>query len=345
MAQGAFSAAKRGRRGKRTMRSGAALLTAAVWMLFMLTSCAEGEPRPTVQKDDLSPQPDAQERLELAAGNGKNYACHWDAQDIEAALAQLQAEEEQHIEARLAELEQLTPAQLAERGRGSVDQARKFLQEEAARTLAFARLYLQEEAAREPVFTAQEAANRAGALFEELCGADFSNEVLEMHCEEREGYSFARPEPLRTVQLVWEARPLIDHLDQSRDWSAFNDFSCTLDADTGEILSIWHHRSEREYEEWMCGPLPECWREDPKTGIRRWDTGDPAFETLVERAGARLSRPVLSDQWAGRVSPDLPGRRTANSAARHSDHKYYGRVSGIGCPSGPNQFCYGGGME
>lgn len=289
MARGAFSVKEWGKR--------AVCLGAAVWMLCLQAGCAEGGTEPIVREDDLSPQPDAQERLELAAGNGKNYAYQWSAEDMEAALAQMQAQEEQRILTRLAELERMTPAELAGTGWNSVEQARKFLQEDAAQTLDAAYGSLRAEAALEPVFTAQEAANRAGAIFEALYGADLSQDILNLHCAERTDAGFAQPEALRMQYLVWEVIVPADPFGQSADRSSAGEFSCELDAATGEIIYINHHRSEREYEEWMRGPLPECCREDPEAGTCRWETDDPGFKTLMERVSARLAD-ALSGSFA-----------------------------------------------
>lgn len=275
-----------------------AALFSVMLSLILLVSCAARESQPTVTQDDLTQLSTVQDVLEQDAGNGKNYAYNWDAEDIEATMAQLYESEQAYfaqMDEWLEKAENMTPEELAEAGFSSIEQAREqteMIKEHQLEKLESWRERLEEQAALDPVISPQEAANRAGVIFEELYGVDLSQEVLELDCRESSGDNILHPDRVGALRPIWAVS-----LEEEADGVLFSTsgIDCTLDATTGEILFIDYTPSAQEYAERTKLPYPACFTQAGEGGIGfgRWREEDPSFAPMIEEAVQNL-RQLLS---------------------------------------------------
>ena len=282
-------------------------LCAAVLLgtLGLLTACAR-QPggQPTVTQDDLIQLSTVQDVLEQDAGNGKNYAYHWDAEDVEATMAQQNERIQAHIaqmEEFLEKAENMTPEELKEAGFDSIDQVREAyeqLRRNELEGLVSDREYLEKEAALDPVVSPQEAANRAGVIFEELYGVDLSQSVLELDCWESSGDDILHPDRVGALRPIWAVC-----LEEAADGVLFstNSIDCTMDATTGEILFIGYTPSAQELAERAKLPYPACFTEigEGGFGFGRWKAEDPSFAPVIEEAVQNLRQTLSGSALLG----------------------------------------------
>lgn len=288
----------------------------ALLSMVLLASCAARESQPTVTQDDLTQLSTVQNVLEQDAGNGKNYAYYWDAEDIDAAMARRNERVQAYlavVDEWLAGAENMTPEELAEAGYDSIEQARERCEEVKANeleNLESAREYLEKEAALDPVVSAQEAANRAGVIFEEVYGVDLSQDILELDCRESGPDNILHPERVGALRPIW-----VVSREEAADGVLFstNSFYCTMDGTTGEILYIEYTPSMQELEERKALPYPACFAEtgDGGTGFGRWNAEDASFAPMIEAAAQNIKQ-LLSGSalFGGAQVTDVRGEVT-----------------------------------
>lgn len=264
--------------------------------MSMLAACA-GQPggQPTVTQDDLTQLSTVQDVLERDAGNGKNYAYHWDAEDVEATMAQMYEQWQALLAQRdewMENAEKMTPEELAQAGFESIEQAREQYEQSKKyeqEMMESERKALEEQAALDPVVSPQEAANRAGVIFEELYGVDLSQDVLELKCWESGGDDILHPDRVGALRPVW----LVSR-EEAADGVLFstNSISCTMDGTTGEIISVTYTPSAQEFEERKALPYPACFVEtgDGGSGWGRWNAQDASFAPMIEAAAQNLKQ-------------------------------------------------------
>lgn len=282
---------RRALRERRTVLLAAGAALAA--LCASLSACAPWQSQPVVTEDDLTPPSAAQDAIELDAGNGRNYAYDWPAEDVDATMARLEEKERgyfKEMDEWLKRAEQMTPAELNEAGFSSVEQAReqhKMIQEHQRENLVSQREYLEKQAALDPVVSPQEAANRAGAMFEQLYGVELLQEVLQLECRETQGDAVLDPERDGPLRPIWAVT-----LRKRKDPDTENNLFCTMDATTGEILFTDYTASEQEIHARRALPHPESFGqfEDYAAGTGRWNADDPAFSPLAEEAERSLER-------------------------------------------------------
>lgn len=280
-------------------------ISGAMTVGLLLTACA-GQPggQTTVTQDDLTQLSTVQDVLERDVGNGKNYAYHWGAEDIEATMAQLN-EQIQTLRAQreewLKDAENMTPEELAEAGFESIGQAREALeqlQKYEQEMLESEREALEEQAALDPVVSPQEAANRAGVLFEQMFGVDLSQEVLKLNCRESGGDTILHPDRMGALRPVWAVSR-----DEAADGVLFStsSFYCTLDATTGEIIAVNYDPTAQDFEQLRALPYPACFVElgDGGNGFGRWNTEDPSFGPMVEQVVQSLRQSLSGSPLTG----------------------------------------------
>lgn len=276
--------------------------------LVLLASCAAWESRPTVTDDDLTQSSNIQDVLEQDAGNGKNYAYQWDAGDIEATMAQRYEQEQAYfaqMDERLEEIENMTPEELAEAGVVSVEQAREqneMIKAHQLEKLEILRASLEKQAALDPVISPQEAANRAGVIFEELYGVDFSQETLILTCLGTSDGVIAFADGSGTQRPVWSVS-LPSTEDGTEDGTMFITCSmdCMMDATTGEIICVNYMPSTRELEQRKALPEPACYTSAGTDGgdVGMWDADDASFALLVETFAPQLQGLLSGSRLVG----------------------------------------------
>ncbi len=285
----------RNKAGRKALRERRTVLLAAgaALALGLLAACAPRQSQPVVTEDDLTPPSAAQNAIELDAGNGRNYAYDWPAGDVEATMARTEEEEKSYFKEMdewLARAEQMTPEELAEAGFASIEQAReqhRMIQAHQTEKIASYREYLEKQAALDPVVSPQEAANRAGALFEQFYGVDLSEDVLQLECYETQGDTLLDPERTGPQRPIWAVT-----LRKIQDPDTENNLSCTMDATTGEILFTDYTASGQEIEARRELPHPASFEQFDgyAAGTGRWNADDPSFAPLVEEAERNLER-------------------------------------------------------
>lgn len=264
--------------------------------LGVLTACTrESGGQPVVTDDNLTQLSTVQDVLEQEAGNGKNYAYHWDAEDIETTMAQ----RDEQLQAILAQrdewmknAENMSPEELAAMGYDSIEQVREQYELAGKRDqelLELDREHLKEEAALDPVVSPQEAANLVGVIFEKLYGVDLSQNVLELDCRETAGDDIRHPTRVGALRPIW-----VVSREETADGVLFstNSLYCTLDATTGEIISLTYSPSAQEKEERIGMQHPACYEEagDENLYFGRWNTEDASFAPMIEAAAQNLKQ-------------------------------------------------------
>lgn len=147
----------------------------------------------------------------------------------------------------------------------------------------------------EPAVSAQEAANRAGRMIEELYGIDLSGAVLGLKRDEN-AYSGLPPEAAEAAapRAVWLASWMGE--------DGRGSIVCGLDADTGAWLRVSYTPPASEWRAADSTPLADCFVPLPGSvsGYRgRWETAAPGYEetigALTAEAEAALSGSLLTD--------------------------------------------------
>lgn len=150
----------------------------------------------------------------------------------------------------------------------------------------------------EPAVSAQEAANRAGSMIEELYGIDLSGAVLGLKRSEN-AYRGLPTEAAEAAapREVWLASWMGE--------DGRGSIVCGLDADTGAWLRVSYTPPPSEWRAADSTPLADCFVPLPGSvsGYRgRWDTAAPGYEetigALTAEAEAALSGSLLTDDAA-----------------------------------------------
>lgn len=249
---------KKSNRTVRKMRSAwtgfAAACLAAALTMSALVSCAPQESRPVVTSDDLTPPSAAQEAIAQDIGGGKNYEYYWAAEHIEEELEAVRESTEQSVKhwKEIADTGNYYGREVSgdekEELKNSFDEMLNeipLLQEEK-------RKMLESELALDPVVSAQEAANAAGAVFEKIYGIELSQDILTLSCVEINTNINPGEEVIRSVWNVSR--------EEAADGVLFstNAVGCTLDATTGEFISVDYTPSNDELTEMWATELPSC---------------------------------------------------------------------------------------
>lgn len=289
---------------KRTVSFGAAALC-GVLAMCVLAACA-GRPggQPTVTRDDLTQLFIVQDVLEQDAGNGKNYAYNWDAEDIDATMARLYESEQAYfaeMDEWLENAENMTPEELAAAGVSSIEQARErneMIKAHQLEKLESWREYLEKQAALDPVISPQEAANRVGVIFEELYGVDLSQEVLELGCFALSADTAAPADRVGAMRSVWSVS-----LEEAADGVVFSTpgIDCTMDTTTGEIVSLTYMPAAQELEARKELSKPACYTavSEDGGGIGIWNADDPSFTPMIEEIVPRVKHLLSGSPLTG----------------------------------------------
>jgi len=272
-------------------KRGLAVLT-VILMLCLAAGCAANENQPVVTNDDLTPFSPTSVNAEDGAGGEqggeaqsavrvpepeKDYAYNWPAEDMEASEARLREEVETYA-LSMGGTEQEQAAYIEDCVQSSLDSWR-------------------EQRALDPVVSPQEAANRAGRLFETLYGKDLTDKKLRLYCFLYSGETNAnRP--------AWWVRIGDDTDDGSSIWNpgAYDQIDCKLDATTGEIISVKWIVSNEEYTEIQREPMPDCFIpiKVPSGWMKGgWDETHPNFEAtmdaLIDEFSPLVSESILTN--------------------------------------------------
>ena len=278
---------KKSNRTVRKMRSAwtgfAAACLAAALTMSALVSCAPQESRPVVTSDDLTPPSAAQEAIAQDIGGGKNYEYYWAAEHIEEELEAVRESTEQSVKhwKEIADTGNYYGREVSgdekEELKNSFDEMLNeipLLQEEK-------RKLLESELALDPVVSAQEAANAAGAVFEKIYGIELSQDILTLSCVEINTNINPGEEVIRSVWNVSR--------EEAADGVLFstNAVGCTLDATTGEFISVDYTPSNDELTEMWATELPSCFVK--KTSIETtgsygyWNETEASYAEVAEK--------------------------------------------------------------
>lgn len=150
----------------------------------------------------------------------------------------------------------------------------------------------------EPAVSAQEAANRAGRMMEEVYGIDLTGAVLELK-RSQNAYSGlpAGAGEAAAPREVWLARWTGEGPDANN-----GHFICGLDAATGAWLRVSYTPPTSEWRAMDETPLAACFVPLPNSfsGLRgRWDEAASSYhetaQALIAQAQASLSGSLLTD--------------------------------------------------
>lgn len=282
-------------------RSKAALLAGAL-ALALLPGCAAEPFAPVVTEDDLTPSSTAQQVIAQVADNGKTYAYvtpDWTG-DWDTREAELRQRNEQELEA----LQELLDTGKVDTIGLTVEEAEKQLEilrdpSTLESQLAQERAAWQEQQGLDPVISAQEAANRAGWMFEEAYGIDLSGRQLTLNCFRSTGTNSGMFEVSAGPgdgRVMWEARVDPDDF--------HGNITCVLDATTGEFSSAGYAAlSEEENERILQSPKAECYLpdrpDDPAAAPYHWDPDAPSYPQTVADMKAEMQATLSGSPLVG----------------------------------------------
>lgn len=258
----------------------------AMLTVGVLTSCAPQESQPVVTSDDLTPPSAAQDAIAQEAGGGKTYAYSWQAENVEKTLQAWRESYEQEVnyaKELIAKGEEAVKAA----GYPSLKEAQQAVDAQQAgieQDLAENKKRLEAELALDPVVSAQEAANLAGAIFEKLYGFDLSQETLVVWCFESDSDMSYHPAGGGAMRTVWNVSR-----EEAADGALLstNSISCTLDATTGELIGVDYTLSNDEIAAMRATAVPACFiaKADPDAAgsYGYWDETEASYAGTVEK--------------------------------------------------------------
>ena len=276
------------------------LIILALVMSF-LAGCSGGEGQPVVTDDDLTPSSAVQTVLGLDAGNGKTYAYDL-AQDVlgflnwEETEANIRESTEQEIRWTQDLITNATDEELEEQGtsRQELQDYLDGLQSETGleERLKLARQEWETQQDISPVVSPQEAANRAGWMFEKAYGIDLTGKELQLAYSQTAG----------SDRMQWDV------------WTKFMDFDgniyCALDATTGEFIHAGYSvLTDEENERILQSPVPDCYvPSSPDEPMGHWDPTAPSYQQNVESLMAAVQGEISG-------SPLVEGAAVTDMAA------------------------------
>ncbi len=264
---------------KKTERMGAkrraAVCIAAVLLAggLLLTGCGGSASSLTGQDDDsLSVTPAADLVLEEVASNGKTYAYDWVGEMSEEELARRAQQEQEQLRSRMEE-EGEDPDKIDLALQDYTVQLEREQEE------------LQAAQQRGTSLTAQEAANLAGVLMEEVYGLALEGRTIRLYLTLTETETIEvlmglkEPYPQK---VVWEAE-----LEKGSEQES--SAQCTIDANSGKLLSCCYLPSLQEKQdcisdEWMEFVTPQ------QVGGELYDTQSAAYEAYLGQTKDAIGR-------------------------------------------------------
>lgn len=284
-------------------------------VLCLAAGCATGESQPVVTSDDLTPFSTVA-RSEDGTGGGqvqpavsvpeeKDYAYIWPAEDMEASAVKLRGQLVDEYEAADAE------------GFENQMDVAKRIEER----IAYMRTYWEGQRSLDPVVSPQEAANRAGQIFETLYGIDLTEKTLRMSCQARTTAGGGDSSGLcRAVWQVHVGNELDDGSTIEPPAGSYDQIECNLNAVTGEVLNVRWLVSNEECTEIMKTPMADCFIpiKEPSGWMRGgWDETHPEFvptmQAMMDAFTPLLSGSILTNGAAVTsveyqlVNRDIPG--------------------------------------
>ena len=256
-------------RKKRMPKSIIAVLLAVA---FMMTGCTKWSNTISGQDNDsLSVVPAADAVMEEVSSNGKTYSYDWIGEMSEEELARRVDQEQTQLR-----------IQMKKAGEDE-DKIALALQDYNAQ---IAQEQEEIKIAREwgISLTAQETANLAGVLMEEVYGLTLDDRVIRLYVSLTESETLevliGREEPKRQ-RVIWKAELKKNNEQES---SA----QCTFDAENGRLLSCCYLPSTQEKEdcisdEWMSFVIPQ------QVGENLYDTKSPAYEEYIRSTKELIS--------------------------------------------------------
>lgn len=257
-----------------TKKRGSALLMSALAMA-LLPGCAAEPGAPVVTEDDLTPSSTVQEVLK------EDFTYFWLGEAMEQdpeRLEQLVLHTMQEDQQQLRDL--IQSEETSEEDKAILMEALDGTDQDAV--LQDYQKWAQEQLEYDPVVSPQEAANRAGLLFEQIYGIDLTGTEIYIDCIQHEANG---DDITFGGRMVWEATALDGPLasvrvsDQARA-------CCTLDATTGEFITAYYVFSDEELTAMQNTPVHEAYL----PGTYQWDTQHPGYPEAVNAVQQQLTQ-------------------------------------------------------
>lgn len=298
-----------------TIQRGSALLAGAL-TLSLLPGCAASTSAPVVTEDDLTPSSAAQEILE------QDYAYFWFGEALDKdpeRVEQLVLNYLQHGAQTLREL--LQTDQFSDEDKEAIKAELENTESEQMQSQQMEQVqkWAQEQQEYDPVISPQEAANRAGLLFEQAYGLDLTDTEIYVNCYQYTASGGYTPYGGR---MIWEAVALdgplasIDTAEQAR---AF----CKFDSTTGEFIEAAYYFGEEEMAAMQNTPIHEAYL----PGTYQWDTQHPKYTEIAE-----TMRQQLTEAFSGCMFAD----GAAVTDAEQIQDKYTCLTYRLCCDNGRN---------
>lgn len=267
-------------------------LVMLILALCFAIGCAANESQPVVTDDDLTPFSVSSVPSEEGGGEvtgesaSKNYAYDWPPAYMD------EWEKDVRESGAYSDVLQDPDATPADQMDAMIDLYRSEWEEELA---------------LDPAVPPQEAANRAGRVFEELYGVDLSQEMLQLSCYESDSDMLYHIGGGGTLRKIW----LIELRQKENNMPSMK---CTIDATTGEMVYMNYVLPDTEMDAMMQTPADSCY----SMNTNRWDEADPAcaqtLKAMAETARQLLSGSMLTDGAAiTDVQTELAERASGDS--------------------------------
>ena len=255
-----------------------AALLAGTLALGILAGCAQHASEPVITQDDLTPSSAAQEVLE------EDFAYFWLGEAMEKdpeRVEQIVLRSVQANEQFLRDL--LQSEELTEDNKAVLMAELERFEDENNRDATMQELQkeAQEQQEYDPVISPQEAANRAGLLFEQLYGIDLTGTEIYITCNQHQANGDYTPFGGR---MIWETVALNGPLEKL-DMNGQRLASCTLDATTGEFIQASYTFTDQELAAMQNTPIHEAYM----PGYYQWDTQHPKYTEVTETMRQQLT--------------------------------------------------------
>lgn len=267
---------------QRTHKKAWAALTAAL-TLCLAAGCAANKSQPVVTSDELLPfstsvrAENEQPWPAFSVPEEKTCAYIWPPEDIEASAEKLRQQITRAYQEAYSNAEELKAKADTE-----VECARNYWEKQ--RAVAFS-------------VSPQEAANRAGVVFETFYGIDLADKVLRMECRAHANYGGDVDRP---VWRVYVGDACDDGVSIELPAGAVYQARCEVDAITEEIVSAQYFTSYETYTEIVETPMADCFTPiSPDSPFGRWDAAHPNFgivkEALMEKLMTLISGSIFTN--------------------------------------------------
>ncbi len=242
------------------------ILLMGIIITTFLTSCgaaaqqAQEPQEPVITQDDITPSATVEEVLEIDAGEGKNYAYLWEAEDIDAAMQEYdKVYYTPHIE-------------------NASGEQKEWLESERERK----KEQLQEELSFTPVISAQEAANVVAVFAQKAYGINAEEYTIKMSLGV--GVTDMLTSQVNEEMLIWHVSVYNKETDSY--------YILLIDANTSYILDSSISLDFSVIDELQGEKIAECFNVTSTVDLGyvtgTWDENHESFESTINKKKEEL---------------------------------------------------------